>query len=183
MRSSNNRNHHNDCALTLRTSVHDDLRHHTSQEEPEQAQGEAEVGPVMSILQDLQHITLYIDLASEVLLVESFHGNLGTTKVLLPVLLAVELEVCLNGLAGELGLIVLPGRHAGCDGPEGDQNGDCGQNREEDPCVESSANFAGEVPGNDGEKSKEEGVGEGFATGAIGGKRCVLDGSILYSEC
>lgn len=123
--------------------MHNDLGHHTSQEEPEQAQGEAEVGPVMSVLQDFQHVTLDINLTGEVLLVESLHGDLGTAVVLLPVLLAVELEVGLDGLARELGLVVLPGRHAGCDGPEGHQDGDRGQDGEEDPCVESTADLTG----------------------------------------
>lgn len=115
-----------DLLLVLRTSVHDHLGHHASQEEPEQAQGEAEVGPVVSVFHDLQTIAIEVYLFVKVHLMERLHGNFVLATILSLILLALEGEVLLDRSARQLGLFVETRRHGGGDRPEGHEDGDSG---------------------------------------------------------
>lgn len=168
-----------DLLLVLRTSVHDDLGHHTSKEEPEERQSEAEVGPIVTVLHDLKSVTVEVDITVKVLLVESLHGDLAAAVVLCAVGLLVELEVVLDGGAGEAGLFVLAGSVARGNGPEGHQDGDGSQETKEDPCLEATADLVCEVGRNTAEESEQDIVVERLAAGCVGGERCVLDCRVL----
>jgi len=168
-----------DLLLVLRTSVHDDLGHHASKEEPEERQSEAEVGPVVTVLHDLKSVTVEVDITVKVLLVESLHGDLAAAVVLCAVGLLVELEVVLDGGAGEAGLLVLAGSVARGNGPEGHQDGDSSQETKEDPCLEATADLVCEVGRNAAEESEQDIVVERLAAGCVGGERCVLDCRVL----
>ena len=168
-----------DLLLILRTSVHDDLGHHTSKEEPEERQSEAEVGPVVAVLHDLESVAIEVDIAVEVLLVESLHGDLAAAVVLCAIGLLVELEVVLNGGTGIASLLVLAGSVAGSNGPEGHQDGDGSQETKEDPGLEATTELVGDVGGDTAEESEQDIVVERLATSCVGGERGVLDCWVL----
>lgn len=159
--------------------MQNDLGHHASQEEDEQAHGELEAGPVVPVLEDLKSIALEVNLASKVLLVEGVHGNLVLAIVLVLVLLVIELDVVLDGLAGVARLFVLTRAKGGCHGPKGHENGNGTQDDEEEPCLQTTTDLEGEVEGNTSEQSKEDVVVEAVAAWAIGGQGSVLDGRVL----
>lgn len=70
--------------------MHDDFGHHAGQEEPEKTNGEAEASPVMSVFHDLESVSIEVDLAVEVHLVESLHWDLVPAPVFLSVRLLLE---------------------------------------------------------------------------------------------
>jgi len=168
-----------DLLLILRTSVHDDLGHHTSKEEPEERQSEAEVGPVVAVLHDLESVAIEVDIAVEVLLVESLHGDLAAAVVLCAIGLLVELEVVLNRGTGVASLLVLARSVAGSNGPEGHQDGDGSQETKEDPGLEATTELIGDVGGDTAEESEQDIVVERLATSCVGGERGVLDCWVL----
>ena len=101
-----------DLLLILTTGVHDDLWYHSGQEEPEEAQGEAEVCPVVSVFHDLEGVTFEVNKTVKVHLVEGLHWNLVLATVLEAIRLAVELEVVLDWAAGVARLLIFARRHA-----------------------------------------------------------------------
>lgn len=168
-----------DLLLVLRTSVHDNLGHHASKEEPEERQSEAEVGPVVTVLHDLKSVSVEVDIAVEVLLVEGLHGDLAAAVVLGAVGLLVELEVVLNRGTGVASLLVLAGSVAGGNGPESHQDGDSSQDTKEDPGLETTADLVGHVAGDTAEESEQDIVVERLATSGVGGEGSVLDSWVL----
>lgn len=168
--------------LTLRTSVHQHLGDEAKQEVLEETHGELEVGPVMTVLETLKGITLEINLAIEVLLVEDLHGNLALAAVSGAVMLAVEVQVVLDGAATVLGLLSLARRNGGRDGPEGHQDGDGGEDSEEDGGVETSTNLAGQPPGHHDDQEDHQAIGEAVAAGRVGGNRSIFNGRVLESK-
>lgn len=76
--------------------MHNDLRNHAREEIPEQTECELPVGPVVSVLHDLQSITLEIDLTVKVHLMKGLHGDLAFAIVPCPVFRVMELQVMLN---------------------------------------------------------------------------------------
>lgn len=161
--------------LTLRTSVHDNLGHHASQEEPIQAQRESETSPIVSVFQHLEHITLNINTTVKVLLIESLKWNLATSAILRLVCIRVESEVVLDGQTRVRSLFILAGRKRRREGPVGCENGDGGEDGEEDAEFEATTDFPGEVERNQGDGREEEGIGESVIAGCISRKRCVFD--------
>lgn len=153
----------------------DNLRHHAGQEKLEQAVCELEAGPVVAELHDLQAVTLERNLSSEILLMESLHGDLDLALVLDLVLLLVELEVLLNWLPGELALFILARRELGHDSPETDEDGDSCQEEEEQVCLQATANLPLQVEGNTEEETKESRIGEGLGSWALSRERGIFD--------
>ena len=151
--------------LTLRTSVHQHLGDETKQEVFEKTSGELEVGPVVTVLEALQSITLEVNLTIEVLLVENLHGDLALTTVGGTVVLAVELQVVLDRAAAVLGLLGLARRNGGRDSPECHQNGNGGEESKEDGGIETSTNLASEPPRHDDFQSDHQAIGEAVAAG------------------
>lgn len=86
------------------------LRNKTKQEMLIHAPCEIETSPIVSVLENIQGITLEIHLAIEVLLVESLYGDLALAPVLGTVMLAVKIKVVLHRATGVPGLLVLTGR-------------------------------------------------------------------------
>lgn len=95
--------------LTLASRVHDDLGNHVEEKILAEADGEAEAGPVMPILQNLEGIAVEVDISVEVHLVEGLYGNLAFATVLELVGLVFESEVVLDRSAGISGLLILSG--------------------------------------------------------------------------
>jgi len=96
--------------LTLRTSVHDDLGDHASQEEPVQADCEPEACPVVPVFHNLKHVSIDVDFTIEVHLVESLHRDFATTAILHLVRIFVEGKVMLDWESRVFGLLILARR-------------------------------------------------------------------------
>lgn len=102
--------------------MHDDLGNHAREEVLDQADGEAETGPVVSELHDLEAVTVEVNVAVKVHLVEGLHGDFLLAVVLGLVLGLLEAEVVLYALTRVLGLLILAGTdgrdHQPVDGQE-----------------------------------------------------------------
>lgn len=159
--------------------MHQHLRDEAKQEVLEETRSELEVGPIVTVLESLQSITLEVDLAVEILLVEDLHGDLALAAVGGTVMLAVEVQVVLDGAAAVLGLLGLAGGDRGRDGPEGHQDGDSGEDSEEDGGVEATTNLAGQVPRHHDHQEDHQAIGEAVATGRVGRDGGILDGRVL----
>ena len=85
------------------------FRKEASQEMLVQLPSETEACPVMTILKDLQSITLEVNVSIKVLLEESCHGDLALAVVLDAVMLTMEVQVVLDGTTGIFGLFILAG--------------------------------------------------------------------------
>ena len=67
---------------TLRSGVHDNLRCEAEEDELEETDGEPEARPVMSVLHHLEAVTIEVDIALKVHVVEGLHGDLVSSTVL-----------------------------------------------------------------------------------------------------
>lgn len=162
--------------------MHDGLGHHPREEEPEQAQREAEIRPIVAVLHHLEAIPFEIHFAGKVHLVECLHGDLALAAVFLSIIFTLEGEVVLHGPAGVARLFVFAGRDGRSSGPEDHEEGNGGEEGEKEPCEEAATELAGEVGGDKGDEGDKEGVGKLLVAGRIGGKGTVFDGGVLVIE-
>lgn len=165
--------------LTLGTSVHDELRNHAQQKVLDQADGEAEASPVVTVLEDLEAVALEVDVTVKVHLVEGLHGDLVGAMVLGTVGLLLELEVVLNGTAGVLGLGVLAGRDGGDSKPPAGQDGKIKEDGEEDEGLDAAANLPPQPEGNAKQEGEQDLVVEGVGAWSIRWEGSILDGGVL----
>lgn len=102
---------HEECHQwhTLRAGVHNDFWCELEKNELEQAEGEPEACPIMSVLHHLQHVAIELDVAIKVHVVEGLHGDLGISAVSRPVELILERKIVLNGATWNSGLLGLAG--------------------------------------------------------------------------
>lgn len=159
--------------------MHQQFGDEAKQEVLEEAHGELEVGPVVTVLQSLKSIALEVDLTIEVLLVEDLHGDLALAAVGSTVMLAVEVQVVLDGEASILGLLSLAGRDGRGNSPESHKDGNRGENGKENGGVEPAANLAGKVPGHHDEEEDQQAIGEAIAARRVGGDGGILDSRVL----
>ena len=159
--------------LTLSAAVHDGIRQEDKEEELDQANGEVEVGPVMTVLEDLESIALEVNIAVKVLLVEGLHGDLGLATVLVLVLLLLEVEVVLDTLVGKLDLVIFAGGDGRDGEPPGSEDGQVEDEGEEDEGFQPSTNLPLAVIGNSKKDGDEGDVAERVGTRAIGRERGV----------
>lgn len=160
--------------------MHNDLRHHTSQKILDQGISKFEVGPIVPLFQNLQAVTLEIDITIEVLLMKSFHGNRLLAIVLILILVLVESKIVFNRLARKFGLLILPGGKGRGENPECSQERNINNQGKEDKGLPSSTDFPGEIQGHEREEGEEGGVGEGLATRAIRREGSIFDGWVLF---
>lgn len=76
--------------------MHDHFGDEAGEEEPVEAEGEAEVGPIVSVLKGLEHVAVDLDLVVKVHLVESLHRDRRSPSVLLLIGIALESQVVLD---------------------------------------------------------------------------------------
>lgn len=145
-----------------------------------QLPGETEAGPVMSVLKNIQSIALKVNISVKVLLKESCHGNLALAVVFDTVMLAVELQVVLDGTTRVFSFFILAGGGSRCNGPEGHQNRDCSEDGEEDGGVEATAELASNVERHADQKDDQEDIGEAVTAGRVCWEGGILDGRVLY---
>lgn len=157
--------------------MHNDLGNHAKEEKLDETNGEAEAGPVVSVLHNLETVALKVHVTVEVLLVESFHGNLLVTLVLVSVGLLLEVEVLLDGTTRESNLVVLSGRDGRDDQPPGAEKGEISKEGKEDGSLETTTDLPAEVPGDKDEDGDQAIVVEGIGTRTIG-----REGSIVNSR-
>lgn len=121
--------------------MHNDLGNHASEEELDQAESEAEAGPVVAVLQNLKAVTVEVNLAVKVHLMEGLHGDLVLASILGLILGLLEGEVVLDRAAGKLGLLILAGGKGRGGQPETRDDGQGGDEGEEDGCLQAATNL------------------------------------------
>ena len=114
--------------------MHDHFRHHTSEEKAKETDGEPEVGPIMTVLQNFQGIALEVDRPIEVHLMESFNWYLALAMVLHSVFLAVELNIMLDWTARKSSFLIFSRRDGGGYVPECSEDRNTGEKSKEQPC-------------------------------------------------
>lgn len=162
--------------------MHQQFGNEAGKEVLEKTPGKAEIGPVMSVLQDIKSIPLEINLAIEVLLVESLHGNLALAMIFGTVMFAVELQVVLNRAARVLGFLVLARRHGGGHAPEGYQDWNGREEGKEDGGIKPRSHLASKVPRNKHQQSDQQGSGEAVTAGGVCRKGSIFDGGVLSRD-
>jgi hypothetical protein len=155
--------------------VHNDLGNHAKEEKLDEANGEAEAGPVVSVLHNLETVTLEVNIAIKVLLVEGLHGDLLVALVLVSVGLLLEVEVLLDGTAREADLFVLSGGDGRDDQPEETENGEIDDQGKEDGGLETTTDLPADVPWDNDEGGDQGIVVEGISTRAIGREGSVVN--------
>lgn len=121
--------------------MHDHFGKHAKKEVLDQANGEAEAGPIVAVLHDLQAVAIEVDITVKVHLVEGLHGDLVFAMVLGLVLGLLEGEVVLDRLARVAGLFVLARADGRDDEPETGQQRNSGQEGKEDGRLETTSNL------------------------------------------
>lgn len=162
--------------------MHDDLWSELEEDELEQADGESEVGPVGSVLEDLETVAIELNIAVEVHVVEGLHWDLGLSAVLELVGLLLEGEVVLDWATWKSDLLVLARAHARHDEPERDEDWDGGEEGKEDGSLQASADLPRHVGGRNEQQRKESDIGERVAAWSIGWERRVGDGWELVEQ-
>ena len=162
--------------------MHDDLWNEGKEEVLEQAQSESECCPVVSVFQNLQCITVVVNLIVEAHLLECLHWDLVAATVLDSVGLILEGEVVFNGETGQLGLLVLAGAERGGQIPEADEDRSRCDQAEEDRGLESATNLPGQICWDHENETEHSQVREVVGTRAISRQRGILDGGILQAE-
>lgn len=132
---------------TLRLGVNNHLRDHAKEEVLDQTESEAGLGPVVAPFEDIEHVAVELNLTIEVLLLEGLDRDLLLAVVGVTVLLLLELQVVLDVLAGQLGLLVLARRKLRGEPPERTKNRQTCDQSNEDPCLEATTQLVCEVGG------------------------------------
>lgn len=148
--------------------MHNDLGNHAKKEVLAKTPSEAETGPVMTVLHDLETVTVELDVAVEEHLLECLQGNSVLAIVLALVGLLLEGEVVLDGTARVLCLFVLAGSQSRNDNPEGGQDGDAREDGEEDTSLDATSDLPGEPKGHTSNGNDQRNKGEAVATGRVG---------------
>lgn len=99
--------------------MHNHFWYHPSQEKLVQSYGEPKACPVMSIFQDLQTITIEINVAIEVHLKECPHWDLIFAPIFHAISILMKCKVMLDRTAWIPGFLVLTRGESGHDSPEG----------------------------------------------------------------
>lgn len=162
--------------------MHDELRNHAEKEELDQANGEAEASPVMTVLHNLQAVTLEVNITIKVHFVEGFHGNLVRSTVLGAISLLLEVEVEFDGTAGKLSLLIAARTNRGNDEPPSGQKGNINNQGDEDKSLQTTTDFPFQVVGYSKKDGNENSIAERVGARAVGGKGGILDGRVLQAR-
>lgn len=133
----------------------------------------------MSVFHDLQRISVEVNLAIKVHIVERLHWDLIGSSVLELVGLILEGKVVFYRAPGDCGLLVLARTEGRGEVPEANQDRDRCEETEEDAGLESTTDLPGEVCWDDRDERNEEDVGEAFISRTISRQRSILDCWVL----
>jgi hypothetical protein len=167
--------------LTLRSSVHDNFRNEAKQEELEQGSGELEACPIVTVFQNLQTVTVKLDVAGKVHIMESNHRDLVASSVLCLVFLLLECQIVLHWASWVSGLLIFAGRELRVEEPEGNEERNRGEEGKEDGSLQSTANLPCGIVWDTTENGEEGDVGETLSAGGICWKRSILDRWVLLN--
>lgn len=155
------------------------LGDHAQEEMLNQTESKAGLGPVVAPFQNVEHVAIELHLTIKVLLLESFNGDLLLAVVCLAVFLLGKLQIVFDGLARQLGLLVLAGCKFRGDPPEGTKDGETSEEKEEDPGLEAHAHIVGK-PCRDADNQADEAiVGKRVAAGTLCRKRSIGNRGVL----
>lgn len=168
-----------DLFHVLVLGMEEDVDKEGEDDELEEVEGEAKVGPVVAVLKDVENVAVEVGLAIDVHFGEGLDGHLGATGPLGLVGGVLEGDVGLDGAAGELCIIVDALAVGGLEAPVGNEDGEEGEDAKEDLSLEATADETGEEPGDANQEATEDKVGEALAAGAFGGEGRVVDCSSL----
>ncbi len=76
--------------------MHDGLGQHAKQEEFEEAEREAEIGPIVAVLHYFEAIAFEVNLSVEVHLVKCFHWNPVLARIFYSVTLLMKVQIVLH---------------------------------------------------------------------------------------
>ena len=119
--------------------MHDNFRDEAKEEELEQTHGKSKACPVMPVLQDLQAIAIELNFTIKVHVVESLHRNFVPSAVLDLIRLVLEGKVMFDWASGKSGLFILARSEHRMKQPEGDEDGDGGEESEEDGSLQPAS--------------------------------------------
>lgn len=159
--------------------MHNDLWSKLEQDKLEQADGESEVDPVGSVLENLETVAVKLNIAVKVHVVEGLHWDLVPSAVLEFVGLVFESEVMLDWASWKSDLLVLARAHARHDVPEDDEDREGSEDSEEDGGLQASTDLPCRVTWDEEENGAENDIGERVAAWAIRWKRSVGNGRVL----
>lgn len=166
--------------LILSLGVEDNIHEEGEDDELEQLRGEGEVGPIVTVLKNLEKVTVEVNQTIQVHLSKSNQGNLVSSAPFSLVLLALEGDVMLNRTTGQLDLAVGAGTEGGGICPEGDQEGENQNDSKEDECLLSSAKQVGQKTRDTDQDGTKDNVREALISGAISGEGGIVNSWRLY---
>lgn len=125
----------------------------------------------MSVLHNLEDISLEIDLSVKELLVERLHGDLLSCIGVFPEITVLEVDIVRDGFTGQSNFLIDPRSDSGHESPVCDRDGD-DEKDEEEKVKEPSGSEGedlGDYPWSDNDTSQEVKVVEG--SGSFSGQR------------
>lgn len=161
--------------------MHDHLGEEAKKEEANEANGEAEAGPVVAVLEGLKSIALEVNLTVKIHLVERLHCDLGLATVLEAIGLVLEVQVVLNTTVGEASLLSFAGADRRDNEPEGSKKGKIDKDSKEDEGLQATTDLPFEVVWNADQEGDQESVAERVGAGAIRRERSIGDRGRLRS--
>jgi hypothetical protein len=91
--------------------MHDDLGHHSEQEELEKTERETETGPIVAVFHYIEAVAFEVNLAIEVHLMKCFHWYSMLARVSDSVVSIMKMQVLLHGSTRVPSLFVLARRY------------------------------------------------------------------------
>jgi len=166
--------------LILSLGVEDNIHEEGEDDELEKLRSEGEVGPIVTVLKNLEKVTIEVNQTIQVHLSESNQGNLVSSAPFSLILLALEGDVVLNRTTGQLDLAVGAGTEGGGISPEGDQEGENQNDSKEDESLLSSAKQVGQKTRDTDQDGTKDNVREALISGAISREGGIVDSWGLY---
>lgn len=89
--------------------MHDNLGHHTEQEELEEAECETEICPIVAVFHYFEAVAFEVNLPVEVHLMKRFHWYSVLARIFYSVILIMKMQILLHGSTRIPSLLVLAG--------------------------------------------------------------------------
>lgn len=115
----------------MRSGVHNNFRRKDEENVLEQAQSKSEASPIVSVLHNLQAISIELNISIKVHAVEGLHWDLVAAVVLGLVGRVLEGKVMLDWATWVSSLLILARAERGSQIPEADQDWYCGEEAKE----------------------------------------------------
>ena len=133
-----------DLLLVLLTRVEEHVRGESEEDEMKNWPREGKARPVMSILHDVEYVTIELNITVQIHLIKCLHWDLVAASPSLPIFILLESDVVLDRVSGKLDLVVDARRIGRYHRPEADQNRQEEDQKEEDGRLETPTKAAGD---------------------------------------